>query len=122
MATSTTSDLDLLLRLNADYIEAVKTSDVSRFREILANDFVCTLPDGSLIDRQQFLEHTARPFTLGNLQTHEVQVRLLGDAAIVHARTTFTLPDGTPGAGRYTDVWTRRYGRWMAVAAHVTRK
>ena len=26
------------------------------------------------------------------------------NVAIVHPRTTFTLPDGTPGAGRYTDV------------------
>ena len=25
------------------------------------------------------------------------------------------------GQGRYTDVWTRRNGRWLAVAAHVTR-
>jgi len=45
----------------------------------------------------------------------------MGDVAIVHARTTFTLADGKPGSGRYTDVWARRNGRWQAVAAHVTR-
>ena len=32
-------------------------------------------------------------------------MRLMGDFAIIHARTTFTLPDGRPGAGRYTDIW-----------------
>ncbi|MGH3129068.1 MAG: DUF4440 domain-containing protein, partial [Gaiellaceae bacterium] len=47
--------------------------------------------------------------------------RLLGDVAIIHARTTYTLADGRPGAGRYTDVWARRNGQWLAVAAHVTR-
>jgi hypothetical protein len=26
-----------------------------------------------------------------------------------------------PGSGRYTDVWARRHGRWLAVSAHVTR-
>ena len=36
--------------------------------------------------------------------------------------TAATLPDGTPGSGRYTDVWARRNGQWLAVAAHVTRK
>jgi hypothetical protein len=46
----------------------------------------------------------------------------MGDFAVVHARTTFTMPDGTPGSGRYTDVWARRNGEWLAVAAHVTRK
>ncbi len=47
-------------------------------------------------------------------------VRLLDDVALVHARTTFR-DEGRPGAGRYTDVWARRDGRWLAVAAHVTR-
>lgn len=116
------TDLDALLRLNADYIESVRKSDVGRFREILADDFLCTLPDGTLIDREQFLAHTAKPYTLGSLQAHDVNVRVMGDVAIVHARTTFTLPDGTAGSGRYTDVWARRKGRWVAVAAHVTRK
>jgi hypothetical protein len=41
--------------------------------------------------------------------------------AIIHARTTFTRPDGGLGSGRYTDVWARRQGRWLAVSAHVTR-
>jgi len=31
------------------------------------------------------------------------------------------MPDGRAGAGRYTDVWARRQGRWLAVSAHVTR-
>jgi ketosteroid isomerase-like protein len=110
------------VQLNEDYIESVKKSDVERFREILADDFLCTLPDGTHIDREQFLVHTAKPYTLSNLQAHDVNVRLMGDFAIVHARTTFTLPDGTDGTGRYTDVWARRKGQWLAVAAHVTRK
>jgi uncharacterized protein (TIGR02246 family) len=121
-APAASADLAALVRLNDDYIQSVKSSDVARFREILAEDFLCTLADGTLIDRRQFLEHTAAPYTLRGLQAHDLNVRLLGDFAIVHARTTFTLPDGTPGSGRYTDVWARRDGRWLAIAAHVTRK
>jgi ketosteroid isomerase-like protein len=120
--SNASSDLDLLTHLNQDYIEAVRTSDVKRFGEILADDFLCTLPDGSLIDRAQFLQRTAEMPAVGNLQVYDVNVRLMGDVAIVHARTTFRLSDGTPGSGRYTDVWARRNGHWLAVAAHVTRK
>jgi len=116
------ADLEMLTRLNADYIAAVRTSDVKRFEQLLASDFLCTLPDGSLIDRAQFLETTAKPFTLRNLEAHDVNVRIIGDTAIVHARTTYTLPGGMPGSGRYTDVWAKRDGQWQAVAAHVTRK
>lgn len=120
--TTTPTDLEALARLNRDYLAAVTASDARRFAELLADDFLCSLPDGSIVDREQYLEQAARPYTLLNLQAHDVRIRLMGDIAVVHARTTFTLPGGTPGAGRYTDVWARRDGRWQAVAAHVTRR
>ena len=118
---TTASDMATLAALNADYIRSVQTSNVARFKEILADDFLCSQPDGSLIDRARFLEVTARPVTISNLEAHDVNVRLLGDFAIVHARTTYTTADGRAASGRYTDVWARRDGRWVAVSAHVTR-
>jgi uncharacterized protein (TIGR02246 family) len=121
-AMTTPADLETLAHLNREYINAVKTSDARRFADMLADDFLCSLPDGSIINRAQYLEQAAKPYTLVDLQAHDVNIRLMGDIALVHARTTFTLPGGTPGAGRYTDVWARRDGRWVAVAAHVTRR
>jgi ketosteroid isomerase-like protein len=121
MLTPATSDLDMLLQLNADYIRSVQNSDVARFDQILADDFVCTNPDGSLVDRANFLMQTARPVAITGLAAHDVNVRLMGDCAIIHARTSYRMPDGRTAAGRYTDVWARRNGRWLAVAAHVTR-
>ena len=115
------SDHDTLLELNRDYIRSVQTSDVRRFDEILADDFLCSNPDGSLVDRDGFLRQTARPVAISNLEARDVNVRIMGDVAIIHARTTYTRPDGGVGAGRYTDVWARRRGNWLAVAAHVTR-
>jgi len=123
MQTDTTiiTDLDTLRDLNRDYIHSVQTSDVYRFDEILTDDFLCSNPDGTLVDRAAFLTQTARPVTYTNLEAHDVNVRLMGDFAIIHARTTYAMRDGRLGAGRYTDVWARRNGRWLAVSAHVTR-
>jgi ketosteroid isomerase-like protein len=115
------TDVDSLQQLNRDYIRSVQTSDVRRFDEILAEDFLCSNPDGSLVDRAGFLVQTARPVTISNLEALDVRIRIMGDIAIIHARTTYTLPDGKSGSGRYTDVWARRQGRWLAVSAHVTR-
>jgi ketosteroid isomerase-like protein len=120
--TSAATDLDVLTRLNADYITSVQNGDVRRFDEILSEDFLCSMADGSLIDRKRFLEITAQPVTIRDLKAHDVNIRLLGDIAIVHAATTFSTADGRPSSGRYTDVWARRGGRWVAVSAHVTRK
>jgi ketosteroid isomerase-like protein len=121
MSAPSPDDLDALLALNRDYIHSVQHSDARRFDEILGDDFLCSNPDGSLVDRDGFLEQTARPIGIANLEAHDVRVRLLGDVAIVHGRTTYTRPDGETGSGRYTDVWARRDGRWLAVSAHVTR-
>jgi ketosteroid isomerase-like protein len=114
-------DLEVLADLNKDYIRSVQSSDVERFDEILSDEFYCSNPDGTLVDRAGFLRQTAVPVRVSNLAAHDVKIRLMGDFAIIHARTTYTLPDGRPGSGRYTDVWARQHGRWMAVSAHVTR-
>jgi ketosteroid isomerase-like protein len=118
---ATRSDLDVLTALNRDYIHSVQQGDVRRFDEILADDFLCSSPDGSLIDKNEFLAQIARPVTISGLEAEDVQVRILGNVAIIHARTSYTTADGERRNGRYTDVWARREGRWLAVCAHVTR-
>jgi ketosteroid isomerase-like protein len=129
----TSSDRDALTALNRDYIDSVQNSDVRRFDEILALGFFCSNPDGSLIDRAQFLQQTAQPLAIRGLTAEDVVMRLFSngrelldengdtDFAIIHARTRYTKPDGTAGAGRYTDVWSKQNGRWLCVSAHVTR-
>ena len=119
--TMTRTDLEVLEQLNRDYITSVQTSDVRRFDEILADDFLCSNPDGSLVDRAGFLAQTARPVTISGLVAEDVRIRIMGDVAIIHGRTSYTTPDGRAASGRYTDVWARRHNRWLAVSAHVTR-
>src|SRR5438552_15399200 len=117
--TVANAEVDSLRQLNRDYIRSVQTSDVRRFDEILAEDFLCSNPDGSLVDRAGFLVQTARPVTISNLEARDVKIRIMGDVAIIHARTTYTMPDGRAASGRYTDVWAPPNGRWLAVAAPV---
>jgi ketosteroid isomerase-like protein len=114
-------DLEELLELNALYIRSVQHSDVAAFRRFLAPEFMCSNGDGSYLDLEEFLRVTAAPVKISGLEAREVDVRILGDTAIIHARTSYSRPDGTPGGGRYTDVYQRRNGRWLCVAAHVTR-
>ncbi|MGH7039093.1 MAG: nuclear transport factor 2 family protein [Stellaceae bacterium] len=115
------SDHDILAGLNRDYVAAVQHGDVRRFEEILADDFLCSNPDGAIVDRAQFLAQTARPVTIRELTAEDVRIRLFGDVAVIHARTRYRTADGEPRQGRYTDVWARRGEQWLAVSAHVTR-
>ena len=115
------NDIAELTSLNRDYVNSVQNSDVKRFDEILADDFYCSNPDKSLVDRAGFLKQTAIPVTIKNLEAHDVKIRVMGDFAIIHARTSYTTPDGKPASGRYTDCWARQNGRWLAVSANVSR-
>ena len=117
----TTNDTGTLEELNTGYSRSVQMSDVQWFEKHLAGDLVNSNPDGSLADRAQFLAAMARPCALVDLHAEDVRVRLLGDVALIHARTVYTKPDGEKGSGRYTDIYARRGERWQCVAAHVTR-
>ena len=117
----TGDDQAALAALNAEYIRCVQAGDVRGFEAILAEDFLCSNPDGSLVDRVGFLAQTARPVTIRGLTAEEVLIRILGEVAIIHARTRYETATGELRQGRYTDVWARRGGRWLAVSAHVTR-
>jgi len=119
--TATQSAIDVLRDLNGQYIHSVVHSDVARFTEILSDDFLCTNPDGSLVDKPQFLKQTAIPVAFTSFDVDDLRIRVLGDVAIIHGRTRFALKDGRRGRGQYTDVWQKRQDRWLAVSAHVTR-
>jgi hypothetical protein len=74
--TAPQGDLDALLALNRDYIHSVQHGDVRRFDEILAEDFLCSNPDGSLVDKSAFLAQIGRPVTISGLTAQDVQVRI----------------------------------------------
>ena len=114
-------ELDTLQGLNRNYVRSVLESDVGWFEANLAEDFLNSNPDGTLVDRMGFLKQIAAPCPVTNLREDDVRIHRVGDVAIIYARTTYAKPDGKPGAGRYTDVWQLRQGRWQCVSANVSR-
>jgi hypothetical protein len=114
-------DRETLAALNHHYVRSVDEADTAWFEANLAEDFFNTNPDGTLIGRAAFIAQIARGSTVRNIREHDAAIRLFGDFAIIHARTTYQNSDGSEGGGRYTDDWLFRDGRWRCVSAHVTR-
>ena len=110
-----------LQRINDEYIRSVARCDVAWFERHLAEDFMNGNADGSFVDRATFLRQIGGPSAVPDLQAEDVQIRVMGDFAIIHGRTRYTKPGGEAGAGRYTDIYARRAGRWLCVAAEVRR-
>jgi ketosteroid isomerase-like protein len=115
------SDLEILQELNQGFIRSVRTSDVDWFEQNLSEDFLNSNADGTLVERAAFLRQIAAPCPVANFSVEDVRIRILGDTAIAHGRTTYTKPGGQAAAGRYTDVWVREGERWVCVSGDVTR-
>lgn len=114
-------DLEALQELNRGFIRSVRESDVAWFDRNLSQDFLNSNADGTLVDRAAFLRQIAPPCPVANFGVEDVRIRIFGDTAIAHGRTTYTKPDGRAAAGRYTDVWVREGNRWVCVSGDVTR-
>jgi ketosteroid isomerase-like protein len=119
-ATGEAEVVATLHELNAHYIRAFVESDTTWYSENLSDDFVCTLADGRRIDRTEFLRRNAEGPGVTDVTYDEIDVRPLGDVALVHGVTHY-VRDGARASTRYTDVWQSRDGQWLAVAAQLTR-
>jgi uncharacterized protein (TIGR02246 family) len=111
-------DLETLTALNRDFVASVQKGDAKRLAEIFAADCMVSTPDGSLLDKAEYLKVVAQPVTISGLVAEDVRIRVLGDFAIVHARFNSRSADGKPRRGRYTDNYARRDGTWVVVSAH----
>ena len=120
-AAAATNAAQTLAQLNQAFIDAYRSADVAWHETWLDQDFVDTKADGDLSSRAEYIAQIANGGAPVDFEGHDVHIRVLGSEAIIHARVRYTHPDGTPGKGRYTDVWALRAQGWRCVAAHATR-
>ena len=115
------ADHATLLELNRNYVRSALESDVRWYSDNLSEDFYITAPDGALLDRDAFLKRIANPYPGTQAEPVDVMIRVLGDVAIVHSGYRDKKLTGETAYGRYTDIYERRNGRWLCVAAHFMR-
>ena len=115
------TDMEILQHLNLNYLRSVEQSDVSWFDENLADDFLNTNSDGTVVDRAGFLGQIARKSPVTDLSASDVRIRVIENVGVVNARTHYTKPDGSRGSGYYTDVYLKSGGHWRCISAHVAR-
>lgn len=111
----------LLGELNEGYGRAFLTSDVAWYDAMTTDDFQCITGAGHRQNKQEFLAENARPVVMDDFRFEEVDIRLFGDVAIIHAVNPMRFPDGRTLTTRYTDVWVKQNGEWKAASAQITR-
>jgi ketosteroid isomerase-like protein len=109
-------------QIEQDWANANLKADTAALDRIVAADFVGTDPDGQMMSKAQYLaDLKSGALKFDSLTLNDVKVRILGDAAIVHVLDTEKSSykgKGTSGQYRWTDVFVKRGGRWVAVTSH----
>ena len=112
------NDLTILLQLDAGYVRSAEASDARWYAENLAEDFLASI-NGALVDRAQFLARMTGPYSGSKPKVFDVRIRCFKDLALIHAGFRYLRSGGEAGCGRYTNIYARRKGRWVCVAAHI---
>lgn len=92
---------------------------------MLADDFVAILSDGRKRAKVEYLEEIrSGKYSVESIALDDIQARVLGDTAIVtyyeYERSQSGGVDSSGGSA-WTDVLTRRGGRWQVIAEHGSR-
>jgi hypothetical protein len=116
-------DIIELTKLNHDWLQSYITKDSTTLNNIFADDFVLISPNGSKMTKSDNMSNLGKQETV-SVNIDSIDAKLLTEnTGLITAYTTFVLKiDGKEVTGRncYQDVYVKRKGRWMAVAAHVT--
>ena len=118
VADSPPSSAAAVLRQETQWLTAIVNGDRKTIASILSTNFKHITDRGKLLDRAQELASTAKePFMMN---ATEQTVDFAGDAAIVHGLNTITQSGKVLARVRFTDVFVKQNGSWMALSAQET--
>ena len=114
-----------VLRVQREWMEAVRDKDAAALDRILADDYTYTDSRGGVTNKADSLRETRNQNDrMKAFHTSEETARVYGDVAIVTGRLRVEgVAAGVPydAEVRFTDILARIDGRWRAVAAHASR-
>jgi ketosteroid isomerase-like protein len=104
---------------------AMVTNDPDAIGQFMAEDWTIVGPDGSLNDKRHFLQLVrSGVLTHDIMETHEVDARVYGDAAVVVGRgVSGGTYHGQPFrvVERVSSVFIRKQCHWQCVLTHLSR-
>ena len=123
-AQQTSGDTEkAIVALEDQWIQADRTNNPALAAPLLAEKYVCTWMDGTILNKAQTLESAkARKYT--SAENEDLKVTVFGITGIATAKYKGTGTDaGKPFAefARWTDTWVKMpNGKWQVVATQYT--
>ncbi len=112
---SAPSSAAAVLHQESIWLSAIVAGDAKTVAAMLSPNFTHITSRGELLHRAQELAALKKEsFTMN---PSEQTVDFAGDAAVVHGLNTLVQSGKTLGRERYTDVYVKHNGTWMALSA-----
>jgi ketosteroid isomerase-like protein len=125
-AVVATNDEAAVLRVQREWMEAVRDKDAATLDRILVDDYTYTDSRGRVSSKADSLRQArATGDRMKAFQTMDEKARIYGDMAIVTGRLRVEgVAGGQPydAEVRFTDILARIDGQWRAVAAHASTR
>ncbi len=113
-----------VLSLENIWNQAEVGHDAAAMRMLLADTFLNTDDDGSLMNKTQWLAHLGKGSDQYELLSNRnMKADLYGDTAVVTGEYQEKLKEKgkmVVHSGRFTDTWVRQGGQWKCVASQST--
>ena|SRR5579883_2903162 len=111
-----------ILGLEAHWSEAYKQRNITILADLLAEDFVITVEDGSTFSKGGYIAHTNDgSYHVDVAELSDLHCRMHGNVAVVtgayHEKGS---SKGKPYEynDRFTDVWMNKAGKWQVISSH----
>jgi hypothetical protein len=117
-ANAALSVADEVLAQELRWLKAIVNGDRKTIDSILSAKFKHITSKGELLDRSQELASMVKePFTMN---ATEQTVDIVGDTAVIHGVNTIRQAGKVLARERFTDVFVKQNGTWMALSAQET--
>jgi hypothetical protein len=106
-----------------EWLDALKRGDVAALERIIGDDYLVTVSDGRVLNREQDLASVREGVKFESATAQDVRVRIFKETAIVTGEGIFKVRVKDKDFDvheRFTDIYVKRRGRWQPVASHST--
>ncbi|HKZ81973.1 MAG TPA: nuclear transport factor 2 family protein [Pyrinomonadaceae bacterium] len=108
-----------------NYIDALKSKDMTKLDRIWADDLTSTNARGDVLSKTQRVANIqSGADKFDSIEASDQKIRVYGDTGVVTSLATLKAQySGQDASGQYrtTQVWVKRSGNWQLVALQMTR-
>jgi hypothetical protein len=105
------------------WLDALRRGDMAALERIIAEDYLITVSDGRVLNREQDLAPVRAGLKFKSATVEDLNIRIFKETAVVTGRGVFKVrvkDKELDVSERFTDVYVKRKGRWQPVAPHST--